>query len=151
TADLLDGLHLQIVDIKSNLGDPHNDCQSTIGIVFEDNYEVYYKVRSSSGERYFYSFMNKLWQSGLQKSFVEVVSINKETYSWHKGVHAKELENLEQGGSFYFKQGINCYLAYVFNIQDLIADNIIVVGDMPCFFDDRKSTRLNSSHVKISY
>ena len=135
TADLLDGLHLQIVDIKSNLGDPHNDCQSTIGIVFEDNYEVYYKVRSSSGERYFYSFMNKLWQSGLQKSFVEVVSINKETYSWHKGVHAKELENLEQGGSFYFKQGINCYLAYVFNIQDLIADNIIVVGDMPCFFD----------------
>src|SRR5690606_39576663 len=52
TADLLDGLHLQIVDIKSNLGDPHNDCQSTIGIVFEDNYEVYYKVRSSSGERY---------------------------------------------------------------------------------------------------
>ncbi|GAA4182794.1 type 2 lanthipeptide synthetase LanM [Sphingobacterium ginsenosidimutans] len=125
----------KIIDIKPNLGDFHNNCQSTIGIIFENNVEVFYKARSSRGEKYFFSLMNNLWQTGLPKSLVEITSIDKMSYSWHKGIREKELEFVEQASSFYFNQGINCYLAYIFGIQDLIVDNIIAVGETPCFFD----------------
>ena len=47
----------------------------------------------------------------------------------------KNLESEEEVNAFYYNQGINCVIAFVFNVEDLIADNIIACSSKPAFFD----------------
>lgn len=127
--------NLTITSIIPNLGDLHRNAQTTTKIVFSNGKELFYKPRSSKNEKVFYEVVEKLNYLGLKKSLKIVESIDMGTHSWHKGVKYKECENIEEIENFYFHQGVNCFLADIFCVQDLITENIIAVGEYPCYID----------------
>lgn len=121
------------------LGDPHKGWQNTVCFSITDQnnvaQEIYYKPKNLLGDRFVNSFSSFLQNLGLPKSFELPPTIIKQNYGWQKGVAYKPAESRAAVATFFLRQGINLALAYVLNIQDLIADNILVNGDIPVFFD----------------
>jgi lantibiotic modifying enzyme len=129
------GCDRQITKINTGLGDLHHSARSTIRICFDDGTTVYYKPRNLNSEKVFYNIYNGLLSIGLKRSILETRSIICKDYAWQLGVVAAEVSQISEASEFYYNQGITTAIAYVFNIQDLISDNIISVGKYAALID----------------
>ncbi|MBS7565723.1 type 2 lantipeptide synthetase LanM family protein [Mucilaginibacter sp. Bleaf8] len=128
-----------LTDINLFLGDPHKGWQTTASFsILDENNEpqtIYYKPKNLTGDAFINNISSFLQNLGLPKSFELPATIVKQNYAWQKGVAYQPAMSRTAVAKFFFRQGINLALAYVLNIQDLIADNILVNGDFPVFFD----------------
>lgn len=122
-------------------GDMHKQGRNTISISLSDSsthslYTFFYKPKSLSSDYIWNNLIQKMWNLGLKQTVLLTTNIDKGTYGWQKEVTSyAEVGKVDVFKSFCFNQGVNIALAYFLGIQDLIADNILVRGDMPVFFD----------------
>ena len=124
-------------DINLFLGDPHKMWQTTAKVTIENSntlQHIYYKPRILKGDIFFNGIITFLNSLGLEQTLTLTEVIVKKNYSWQKGENYSYSEE-KNVSSFYFQQGINTAIAFAFNIQDLIGDNIVVSRSFPCFFD----------------
>ncbi|MBW6484299.1 MAG: DUF4135 domain-containing protein [Vicingaceae bacterium] len=144
----------KINSITTNLGDFHNNGKTTCRIYFNSSTAIYLKYRSLKTDIFFNEFINFLESKGLKKTIYQTEIIDCKSYGWQKEVTPKETSNVDRIKNFYFNQGINLSIAYILNIEDLIADNIIAYGELATFFDlemmltprfKRKKDYLNNS------
>jgi type 2 lantibiotic biosynthesis protein LanM len=126
-------------NVKLFAGDFHNNNQSPILFEFtgKDNSHqlLYYKPKSLIGDIFVNDCVSFLWSLGLKQSLTQTKNINKSDYGWQLHIDYQPVNKIEDVSCFFYSQGINCALAYIFNIQDLIADNILVHNNLPVFFD----------------
>lgn len=125
--------------IELFLGDPHKNWQNTILIeitnIHQQNKLIFYKPRNLQGDIFFNNFIKYLNTLGLQESIHATTNINKKHYGWQLGIQKNQSPDNESIKRFFHSQGINLALAYILNIQDLIADNILIRDNLPCFYD----------------
>lgn len=129
-----------IYKISLFLGDPHRSGQTTTAIWVNTSigktHCFYYKPRTLSPDIYWNNFVLFLESIGLDKSQHLTENIDKSQYGWQLGLELKNTFSTEgELKSFFFNQGINTAIAYFFNVQDLIADNITISSNYPSFFD----------------
>lgn len=126
-------------ELKLFLGDPHKGWQSTSLLRFCDEnkeaHDVYYKPRSLAGDIFFNDFIACLSSLGLEKSLELAKVIDKQSYGWQKGITYTPFTEEKNIPDFFYFQGINSAIAYALNLQDLLADNVIVSNGYPVFFD----------------
>lgn len=119
----------EIVKINTGLGDLHNSSRSTIKIQFNQGPTIYYKPRDLKSEVRFYDIYEQLLKLGLRRSIVKTSSLVRDSYAWQLGIEPMGIHMKTEASAFYYNQGITTAIAYIFNIQDLISDNIIAVGE----------------------
>lgn len=120
------------------LSDFHNNMQYTTRFELncdKSNYIVYYKPKQLINDITWNQFIDFMISLGMTESANKSININKYNYGWQLEVKVKECLSLEEIATFYYNQGINTALAYILNVQDLIADNILAVGKFPIFID----------------
>lgn len=121
------------------LGDPHKSWQTTTLFRFSDSkkqiHDIYYKPKNLAGEIFFNNFIKYVNSLGIEESVLTTENINMQTYGWQKGLKYTEFNDPDKFSRFFYHQGINLAFAYILNIQDLIADNILVCNDYPVYFD----------------
>lgn len=137
-ADILEkSFDIKLSELKSLeifIGDKHNCNRGVLKLIFE-NKSIYYKPRSLDCEYRMNHLTGFLQSKGLKKSLYIPKIISRSDYGWMESVNYEELEKFDDVNDFYFNQGINLALFYAFSVSDLISDNLIVKGSMPCYFD----------------
>ncbi len=127
----------EIASITTCLGDLHFSGSSTSKIVFADtnSTQLFYKPHSPNGDTFFYEIIEYLEHLGLKESLTKINYLPRENYFWQQEVKKENLTSEKEIRDFYYNQGINCAFAFAFNIEDLIADNVIASSSKPAFFD----------------
>lgn len=136
----ISSLFTNIVEFNPFCGDNHREGKNTIHLALSDTintiYSIYYKPKPLSSDCVWNDLIKKMWELGLKPSVLLTQNIDKGDYGWQKGEDANEyLLAVENLLSYCFNQGVNIGLAYFFGVQDLIADNILIKGNKPVFFD----------------
>lgn len=130
-----------IVNFNPFCGDMHKQGHNTISISLSDSSmhslnTFFYKPKSLLSDSTWNTIIHKMWNLGMKQTVLLTTNIDKGTYGWQKEVSpCTEIGKVGGLKSFCFNQGVNIALAYFLGIQDLIADNVLVRGDMPIFFD----------------
>jgi len=128
----------KIIKINMFIGDAHKGNQSTCKIEIMSksvSNHIYYKPRNLNADIALMKLHEELVKLGLPKTVNYTKNISKEYYGWQIGEVSTPFEKETEVKDFYKKQGINLAIAYFFNVQDLIADNIIISDKLPTFFD----------------
>lgn len=99
-------------------------------------YEFYYKPKSLLSDIFWNKMIKQFHKWGLNQSVLLTENIDQNDYGWQKSIEADlSLNSQKDFNKFCFNQGVNIGIAFFLNIQDLIADNIILRKEYPIFFD----------------
>lgn len=115
-------------------GDNHNNQRSVAKLQFGTK-TVFYKPRNLNMEVKTYELFTFLQSLGLKESIYIPVTLTKTNYAWMAGVDYKEVVCETDLKEFYFNQGINLAVFHIIGATDLIGENIIAHGKLPCYFD----------------
>lgn len=129
----------KIIDLNLFCGDMHRNGCNTIRISFTDDkkevYTFYYKPKPLASDCVWNAILKQLYNIGLKQTSLLTTNIDKISYGWQKDANCTKEIDGNHIKSLCFNQGVNVGLAYIFGIQDLIADNVLLKNDMPIFFD----------------
>lgn len=146
--EFLSSLNDDIVDIEKKFnilltdfkninifsGDNHNNQRSVAKLKFGDKI-IFYKPRNLNTEESTYKLFLFLQSHGLKKSIYVPLMLTNENYAWMEGVDYKEVISEYELREFYFNQGVNLAVFYIIGAIDLIGENCISHGKLPCYFD----------------
>src|SRR5690606_41917139 len=90
---------------------------------------------------------------GSPKLHIETIANLVKMLSWHTGrIYRPTFPTRRSSDLVYlFDNGLAPYFSYAESFQPQVSDPSTSLGGVPFKPTDRKSTRLNSSHVKNSY
>jgi type 2 lantibiotic biosynthesis protein LanM len=124
----------EFISINVFSGDNHNNLRSVAELNFGSK-SIYYKPRTLNTEELVYKLFGFLQLQGLKESIFMPSVLSKKEYGWMEGVDFKEVVSDFELKEFYFNQGVNLAVFHVIEATDLISDNIIAHGKLPCYFD----------------
>ncbi|MEH2382707.1 MAG: type 2 lanthipeptide synthetase LanM family protein [Nostoc sp.] len=129
----------KVIEIKSGLGDLHNNNRSVTLLIFESGLQVIYKPKSLGIEVAYGEFLEYLNQQFDAVSSPEIEYpnlafkvlkvLNRETYGWVEYVEQKPCENEEAAQRFYIRAGMLLCLLYVLGATDCHNENLIACGE----------------------
>lgn len=122
------------VTLELSISDNHNNQSGVVKMIFASK-SVYYKPRSLQPENKIYRFFSFVQEFGLKKSIYIPKVISRQSHGWMEGVDFQTVETKAELLEFYQNQGVNLALFYFLGVADLIGDNIIAKGTLPCYFD----------------
>ncbi|WP_288882418.1 type 2 lanthipeptide synthetase LanM [Pedobacter panaciterrae] len=121
-------------NILLNAGDKHRGNKCVAIIDFDCGKKIVYKPRDVRNEITFQEIANRLQQIGYSGQFVFPVVHSKTDYSWMEFItHIQPEQHLIP--EYYYNLGLSFSLFYILGSSDLISDNVICCGTLPCFFD----------------
>jgi lantibiotic modifying enzyme len=123
-----------LITLEMSISDNHNNQSGVVKMVFSST-SLYYKPRPLQPEKKIYEFFSFVQKFGLKKSVYIPVIIDRSSHGWMEGVDFQAVETEAELLEFYENQGINLALFYFLGVADLIGDNIIAKGVLPCYFD----------------
>ncbi|BAZ52082.1 lanthionine synthetase C family protein [Nostoc sp. NIES-4103] len=129
----------KVIEVKSGLGDLHNNNRSVIFMKFESGLKLIYKPKNLGIEIVYGKFLEYLNQQfDLINSqdfeqpnlpFKVLKILNRETYGWVEYVEQKPCENEEAAQRFYVRAGMLLCLLYFLGATDCHNENLIACGE----------------------
>lgn len=141
----------KIDEISLFEGDLHaGNCVSSV--LFLNGTKLYYKPRGAANEKFIMSIISALDKMGLSIQFGIPAFIDRENYSWHFQVKPCDMKNSDSINEYYYNLGKIQALLYLLGAQDIIPDNLIVIGNCPYIIDcesvvSKKFKHLDSTKI----
>lgn len=120
--------------IKYGVSDYHRGLKS-ICIIEKDNRRIIYKPRSGKIDIYWRTFID--WFNSKEPSLrlANIEILDKGEYHWQEFVDNKPCKSEREIQRLYYRIGILAAISYIFKIEDLHMENIIVNGEFPYIVD----------------
>lgn len=118
----------EMTSIDCAMGDLHNG--KTVCIVNFENGSIVYKPRDS-----FLDIMYSEILHIVERDMKTIVTVNRNSYSWHEFIKYKECDNIKQVHQYFYKAGIHLAIFYALGSSDIHYENIIANGENPVFID----------------
>ncbi|ODH02060.1 Lanthionine synthetase C family protein [Nostoc sp. KVJ20] len=125
----------QVVEVKSNLSDPHNDHHTVIIITFASDLKLVYKPKSLHIDEAYFNFLSWFNQQEIDLSFKCLKILNRPNYGWVEFVESLPCENQQAVQRFYQRTGILLGLLYILKGNDCHVENLIACGEHPVIID----------------
>lgn len=126
------------------------NCVSSV--LFLNGTKLYYKPRGAANEKFIMSIISALDKMGLSIQIGIPAFIDRENYSWHFQVKPCDMKNSDSINEYYYNLGKIQALLYLLGAQDIIPDNLIVIGNCPYIIDcesvvSKKFKHLDSTKI----
>ncbi|MBW4511287.1 MAG: type 2 lantipeptide synthetase LanM family protein [Scytonematopsis contorta HA4267-MV1] len=132
----------KIIEIQSDLSDPHNQGRSVLAITFESGLKLIYKPKNLGFEVAYNSFLEWCNQEFAQEftqephlDFKVIKVVNRDTYGWVEYIEQKPCEDKESARNFYARAGMLLCLVYILGGNDCHNENLIACGEHPVLID----------------
>jgi type 2 lantibiotic biosynthesis protein LanM len=116
-------------------GDTHCSGQSVHILTFADGRRLVYKPRSVAMEAAYSGVIAWLNRAGCEPDLKEVRTHDEGDFGWMAFVEAPACRAKEEVERFFFRQGGQIALAYVFGCADLHYENVVAHGEYPVLVD----------------
>lgn len=120
--------------IRYGLSDYHRGLKS-IYIIENESRRIVYKPRSGKIDIHWTSFIE--WFNSKKPSLKldNIKVLDKGEYCWQEFIENSPVESGIEVQRLYYRMGILSAIAYIFNMEDLHMENIIVNGEFPYIVD----------------
>lgn len=136
----------KIIGVNLFEGDLHaGNCVSSI--LFLNGTKLYYKPRGAANEKFVIDTISVLNKIGLSIQLGVPTFIDRCSYSWHKHVKPCDMKNSDSINEYYYNLGKIQALLYLLGAQDIIPDNLIVIGNCPYIIDCESIVLRNFKHL----
>ncbi|MCO4346589.1 type 2 lanthipeptide synthetase LanM [Staphylococcus agnetis] len=125
---------MRISDIMLNLGDSHNDGKSVALIHFENGNKILFKPKNLVQDKLYFECLRKL-NDKLNVNYDYPKIIVRDGYSWQSFVKHTKCKNEQDIDKYYYSLGIQTFLLYVLNGNDMHFENLIAYAGNPVFID----------------
>lgn len=119
----------KVIEINSNLSDPHNRGRSVIAIAFESGLKLVYKPKNLGLEVAYNQFLDWCNQHGAPLSFKVLKVCDRQTHGWVEYVEQLPLEDELAAQRFYQRAGMLLCLLYLLQGTDCHYENLIACGE----------------------
>jgi type 2 lantibiotic biosynthesis protein LanM len=131
--ELLTSSDKKLQNIEVDLGDSHNGGESVAIVSFDDEIWVYKPKKLKKDEFYFSCLKSLNGALGIKYNYP--VIIVKNDYSWQSYIEHLECFDKSMIERYYYSLGVQTFLLYVFNANDMHFENLIANGEFPVFID----------------
>lgn len=131
---LLECHELELSNVELSAGDSHEKGKSVVILYFNNN-KIVYKPKNSDVSKSFEKFVSWINDSSDFLDIKLPKGIYKNLYSFQEFMTHESCENSEEVENFYIRMGHLIVLAYILNMNDLHAENIIAHKDYPVIID----------------
>ena len=141
----------KIIEVNLFEGDLHaGNCVSSI--LFLNGTKLYYKPRGAANEKFVIDTIAILNKIGLSIQLGVPAFIDRGNYSWHFQVKPCDMKNSDSINEYYYNLGKIQALLYLLGAQDIIPDNLMVIGNCPYIIDcesvvSKKFKHLDSTKI----
>lgn len=119
----------KVIEIKSNLSDPHNRGRSAIVLTFESGLKIVYKPKDLGLDVAYNQILDWCNQQGVPLSFKILKLLNRQTYGWVEFVEHLPIEDEAAAQRFYQRTGMLLCLLYALSGTDCHSENLIASGE----------------------
>lgn len=120
--------------IKYGVSDYHNGLKS-ICIIENMDRKIIYKPRPGKIGEYWGDFINWFNSKTPSLKLDTIKILDKKEYNWQEYVDSRPCNSESEIKRLYYRLGLLAAIAYVFRIEDLHMENIIVNGEFPYIVD----------------
>jgi type 2 lantibiotic biosynthesis protein LanM len=119
----------KVVEIKSNLSDPHKGGRCVIALTFESELKLVYKPRNLDLEVAYNELLEWCNQQDVPLPFKILKVLNRQTYGWVEYVEQQPCEDEAAARRFYQRAGMLLCLLYTLGGNDCHYENLIANGE----------------------
>lgn len=116
-------------------GDTHQQGKAVILLNFTNGTKLLYKPREVSIDNAFGNLIRYLNELGFNLPYKEIKSVVVNGHSWVEFIPYEPCRSLNEVKDYFVNIGSMLALFYLLGSKDIIADNIIAHGSLPCFID----------------
>ncbi|KYC43072.1 Lanthionine synthetase C family protein [Scytonema hofmannii PCC 7110] len=125
----------QVVEIKCNLSDPHNDHHTVMIITFASGLKLVYKPKGLHIDEAYFNFLSWFNQQEIDLPFKCLKILNRPNYGWVEFVESSPCEDKKAVQRFYQRTGMLLGLLYILRGNDCHVENLIACGEHPVIID----------------
>ncbi|UKO95911.1 type 2 lanthipeptide synthetase LanM family protein [Nostoc sp. UHCC 0870] len=125
----------QVVEVNSNLSDPHNNHHTVIIITFTSGLKLVYKPKGLHIDEAYFNLLSWLNQQEIDLKFKCLKILNRPNYGWVEFVEYSPCEDQKAVQRFYQRTGILLGLLYILRGNDCHVENLIACGEHPVIID----------------
>ncbi|MGV2929390.1 type 2 lanthipeptide synthetase LanM [Macrococcus capreoli] len=126
--------NLKINNIIMHLGDSHNDGQSVALIHFESGLKLLFKPKKLIHDKIYFECLINI-NSCLDVTYEYPEIILRDDYSWQSFIEHRECESKYELEKYYYSLGVQSFLLYLLNANDMHFENLIANRSNPVFID----------------
>lgn len=143
----------KIVEINLFEGDLHAG-NSVSSVLFFNGTKLYYKPRGTANEKFIIDITSVFEKKGLSVRLGIPPFIDRGHYSWHFQVKPCDMKNSDSINEYYYNLGKVQALLYLISAEDIIPDNLMVIGNCPYLIDcesiiSKKFKHLDSTKISV--
>ncbi|MBD2299663.1 type 2 lanthipeptide synthetase LanM family protein [Nostoc sp. FACHB-190] len=125
----------QVVEIKSNLSDSHNDHHTVIILTFASGLKLVYKPKGLHIDEAYFNFLSWFNQQEADLAFKCLKILNRSNHGWVEFVEYSPCEDEQAIKRFYQRTGVLLGLLYILKGNDCHLENLIACGEHPVVID----------------
>lgn len=129
----------RVVDVHTDLSDPHRRGRTVVGIEFESGLKLIYKPRSVGLEKLYFDLLDWINRQSSNKyellPFKVLTVLNQTTHGWMTWVEQRPCQDEQTASRFFIRYGYLLSLLHALTGEYSNCDNIIVSGEHPVLVD----------------
>ncbi|NET33072.1 MAG: type 2 lantipeptide synthetase LanM [Cyanothece sp. SIO1E1] len=125
----------QVIDLKTNVSDPHNRGRSTIILTFDNTLRVVYKPKNLGTDVAYFQLLAWCNRQTNLLPLQTLQVLNRGTHGWVEYVKPNPCPNQAAVKRFYERSGMLLCLIYLLNGSDCHAENLVACGEQPILID----------------
>jgi type 2 lantibiotic biosynthesis protein LanM len=138
----------KVVEIQSNLSDPHKRGRCVIALTFESGLKLVYKPRNLDLEVAYNELLEWCNQQDVPLHFKILKVLNRPTYGWVEYVEQQPCENEAAARRFYQRAGMLLCLLYTLGGNDCHHENLIASGEHLVLIDMETLMHPEQKHLE---
>ena len=138
----------KVVEIQSNLSDPHQGGRCVIALTFESGLKLVYKPRNLGLEVAYNELLEWCNQQDVPLPFKIVKVLNHQTYGWVEYVEQQPCEDEAAARRFYQRAGMLLCLLYTLGGNDCHHENLIASGEHLVLIDMETLMHHEQKHLE---
>jgi len=138
----------KVVEIQSNLSDPHKGGRCVIALTFESGLKLVYKPRNLDLEVAYNELLEWCNQQDVPLPFKILKVLNRQTYGWVEYVEQQPCEDEAAARRFYQRAGMLLCLLYTLGGNDCHHENLIASGEHLVLIDMETLMHPEQKHLE---
>ncbi|MCF4965710.1 type 2 lanthipeptide synthetase LanM family protein [Nostoc sp. CMAA1605] len=125
----------KVVEVNSNLSDPHNNHHTVIILTFACGSKLVYKPKGLHIDEAYFNFLSWFNQQEADLAFKCLKILNRPHHGWVEFVEYSPCEDEAAIRRFYQRTGVLLGLLYILQGNDCHLENLIACGEHPVIID----------------
>jgi type 2 lantibiotic biosynthesis protein LanM len=125
----------QVVNVQSDISDPHNNGRSAIAVTFDSGLKLIYKPKDLGSEQVYFKLLAWFNDHGAPLPFKLLKILNYSTHGWVEFVEHLPCQDEGEVKRYYQRAGMLLCVVYALKGSDCHAENIIACGEHPVLVD----------------